>query len=157
MTAWLLVEYVLGIWVWAIHKHLKDQDVVPILYMKVCLIWRWFIMISNDNDYPEVVPMHLCTDITITVLRVCWSFWSLHESIYNSCDVQFSVNCDDHVKILGFSLNSHKFSRELSRALIESQFPELNVNLKSVCCQIWSWGWFWILGESKLKGGSRDR
>ena len=43
----------------AIHKHLKDQDVMPILYMQV-LLRSSALKIMMKFDLLGVVPLHLC-------------------------------------------------------------------------------------------------
>ena len=44
----------------AIHKHLKDQDVMPILYMQVLLRSSTLKIIIIKLDLLGVVPLHLC-------------------------------------------------------------------------------------------------
>ena len=50
----------------AIHKHLKDQDVMPILYMQVLLISST-LKIMMKFDLLGVVSLHLCTHPPLAV------------------------------------------------------------------------------------------
>ena len=51
----------------AIHKHLKDQDVMPILYMQVLLRSSTLKIITIKLDLLGVVPLHLCTHPPLAV------------------------------------------------------------------------------------------
>ena len=50
----------------AIHKHLKDQDVMPILYMQV-LLRSSTLKIMIKLDLLGVVPLHFCTHPPLAV------------------------------------------------------------------------------------------